>query len=322
MSDLINHTENRPRVREGCGCSCDSDVEARKLKDNAEMKHRDRRSETLSRIAAYLESYVASDELDEDSFLSISSKLDESRSSRYRMKNIIYNKINGMIPKNKIPDLELKSDIEDSYWYEGNAAKEEDSRLKSIRSTVTEAYVSYIDADFLFDIVDDIEKDSDDFLLDDETISLLRQSLIITNNEKKRKRRDLKLSILQDDTVLDQDDSCEILLTSNRSTRGTLRGSKHESQWEEYDGICHLLNAMVESEMRNGRSVDLVGDIQQELSLKRRLRKRRKKDTELKMIYPKIINQRCKDEFKVSASPKKKNVSILFIFVCNLICEK
>lgn len=307
MSDLINHTENRPRVREGCGCSCDSDVEARKLKDNAEMKHRDRRSETLSRIAAYLETYTASDELDEDSILSIISKLDESRSLRYRMKNLIYAKTQSVI-----------TSINNSVSHEDISSNKEELEYKSTKSTIRSAYESHIDGDFFFDIIDDIERGSDDFLLDDDTISSLRQSLLIAPQSKKRKRRDLKLTISPDSEFSHLNESFESNSISSRPKRGAIRGCEYGSHSEEYDDIYHLLSAMIESEKKNGRSVDLINDIRQELSLTRRLRKRKKKNTEFEMRDPDSIKG-SNDEKESTSSPKKKGVSIISfpIFVLN-----
>lgn len=283
-------------------------IEANKQGDETGMKHprgSDRRYQTLSRIAAYLESYMSHDEIDEDSIFSLMSKLEESRSLRYRMKNIINAKTQSLTtPIHDISDCEYKSDIEKPVSYN------EGSKFKSISSIVKKAYESHIDSDFFFDIIDDIEKDNEDFLLDDETISSLRQSLMITNNGKKRKRRNLKLSISPHDSVFDHDDCFEIRSTSSRPKRGTLRGREHGSHLEEYDNIHHLLSAMVDSETKHGRSIDLVSDIHQELSLKRRLRKRKKKNTALETRDYDIVKSSNR-KTKSSTSPKSKGVSIL-----------
>lgn len=291
-----------------------SSMQANKQGNESGMRHprgSDRRYETLSRIAAYLESYMSHDEIDEDSILSLISKLEESRSLRYRMKNIIYAKTQSLTtPIHNISDCEYKSDVEHPVSYN------EGSNFKSIPSIVTKAYECHIDGDFFFDIIDDIEKDNEDFLLDDETISSLRQSLMITNNGKKRKRRDLKLSISHNVSVFDQDDCFAIRSTSSRPRRGTLRGSEHGSHLEEYDDIHHLLRAMVDSETKHGRSIDLASDIHQELSLKRRLRKRKKKNTAIETRDYDIVKS-FNHEVKSTTSPKSKGVSILS---CSLLC--
>lgn len=52
-----------------------------------------------------------------------------------------------------------------------------------------------VDVDFFHGIIDDVEVGSTDFLLNQDTVNMIRDSLGIHDDGKKRKRRDLRVEL-------------------------------------------------------------------------------------------------------------------------------
>ena len=253
--------------------------------------------ETLNRIRQTLQNYAPNDELDQDNIEDIIVKMNKAAFQRHRQRKILnLNRPMGSIPnEGSDPDLDTLEEGDEACWTDRDLFQ---NHMNSKQNCdFLHALINVVDADFFYEIIDSVEASTNDFLLNDDTVKMVRQSLAIRDDGKKRKRRDLRLKInstcsfnsFRDNTASGSADSSLSSSMhgmdglgknkeehSRRLTRGVVRNIKrkfiHDNKSVEQEGLEALLLAVAELEKAEGRSMNLLEDLNQS----RRLRKRHK----------------------------------------------
>jgi len=311
--------------------------------------------ETLNRIARNLEHFAPRVTLDEDTIVDIISKMNSDAFSRRRRRHLL---------TQNDPSLDrFRFRVEDEcHWNDddlllsdvtgiGVGTNRESKNRTSVNASTKhlDTLVNVVDEDFFYAIIDQVEAESVDYLLDEDAIKNLRDSLSIRNGSKKRKRRDLRVKVpimstppvlavaMEDaatttadgDTNLVVDMSKSMLLAANgndssttninssnkvshdkkRVTRGMTRDTRVLKR-SEHEGLETVIAAMIDLERTEGRPTDIL----EEISQSRRLRNRNKLRTpQVQMVQNSgkdLDDDKLYANFTVSPSKKHSGTSV------------
>ena len=236
-----------------------------------------RQKETLDHLANFLKQYEPKDGLDQDSI--DATIVDMNKSAFLRNKRM-------QILDNHDIDGGITLHHEDGFvWHDNDLYNtEQKNHLHSL--------INVVDVDFFYEIVEGVEAGCVDYILDEDTIKNLRQSLAIQEDGKKRKRRDLKVSA----PSRNQNGSMSLILAAKCNTvelgvpvvsseelnggkersvtRGLARNKLNkymkEHTFSDQSGLEALLGAMIEMERDAGRPTNLAGEIIQPRKLRNR----------------------------------------------------
>ncbi len=234
---------------------------------------------TLDRIAKKLREYVPRDELDQDAITSIISKMNMDACLRQRRRDVLRN-CNISIARS------WANDDDESYWNDDDIIRGNVLNATYPPSTIhLEALINVVKEEFFDSIIEEVE-DSDDRLgymsiLDEDTIKNLEDSLAIQRDSKKRKRRTLRVAVPPVNTGDKSKNNYGIIKLSSAiegkrdEKKRITRGMARDTNVRDNknEGLEALLAAMIELETVAGKPIDIVGDT----ATPNRLRKRRKK---------------------------------------------
>jgi len=267
-----------------CGDTCDSNGDAETLEQPGtrskgnEKTHsnshdsENRHKETLDHLANFLKQYEPKDGLDQDSIDATIINMNKSAFLRNKRMQILDNH-----------DIEggITLHHEDGFvWHDNDLYNTE-------RKNHLHSLINVVDADFFYEIVQAVEAGCVDYILDEDTIKNLRQSLAIQEDGKKRKRRDLKVSAPsknQNGSMLLVAAKCNTVELGvpvvsseelkggkeRRVTRGLAGKKLKEHKLSDQSGLEALLGAMIEMERDAGRPTNLAGEIIQSRRLRNR----------------------------------------------------
>ena len=231
-------------------------------------------SETLNRIRNYLLNYEPMDELDQDTIDATMLKMNKAAFLRREQKEMLDH---GHRLSSAAGDEHCWDDDD---LYEANAIISRTRATCNTNTNFLHSLVNVVDVDFFHGIIDDVEVGSTDFLLNQDTVNMIRDSLGIHDDGKKRKRRDLRVELSTYAGVMNMSKSSRIgdpvvrpivpavyddmtrtrssekieneIDDGRRRTRGMARDSHSkrlgEQNSSEHEGLELLLGAMFELE--------------------------------------------------------------------------
>jgi hypothetical protein len=267
--------------------------------------------ETLNRIRRVLQNYDPNDDLDQDTIVSTILKMNKSSYERHSRKAYI-DKYKGWTDNFGHDEMCWDDDdlLPDA---KGNGPGNQHGKPNFLH-----ALVNVVDADFFYDIIDQVEASTTDFLLNQDVIHSIRDSLAIHDDGKKRKRRDIRLTSAPraqlaggngdepkiggsaSTYLVDQPattETGEIISDGRRRTRGMTRVSRNkgvtdENELLENGGLETLLSTMIELEKAAGRPSNLVENIRQP----RKLRTRPPKPQQKQQIETVVTEEKEEEE--------------------------
>lgn len=227
---------------------------------------------TLNQIRKVLKNYEPDDDLDQDSIESTILHMNKSSYTRRTRKEFFD------VPVKKGWEEDARND--EMCWNDDDLFHQFEN---GDGPNYLHALVNVVEADFFYDIIDRVEADTTDFLLNEDTIKLIRESLAIIDDGKKRKRRDLKLAKLpasiggsrlcivhsgindpgtHDLSSTLSGEGREEINEMRPRTRGRARDTRskyiEEHKPVEHEGLEMLLAAMIVLERDAGRPINLL----------------------------------------------------------------
>ena len=259
--DNDDEQEENDEIAENTNMSEDENEE----NEGDDKKERiDPRQETLNRLQKYLESYTPEGELDEEDILTRIDKMNKLAAMRKALRKVIDREIR------TVNEFDEEADFDDSDLY-----MRDENHLH--------AAVNVVETGFFYDIIEAVEDQSDDFILDDDTIKILEVHLCITDDGKKRKRKDLrvrrKFSRAHSESFDSGDDS-----TGGNGRRLTPRLAKNRRKKsivedEDEARLEALLIEVANEELNAGRSMKLIQRSQSRKLRNTKIRRARKEVT-------------------------------------------
>lgn len=241
-----------------------SEDENEESKGDNKKERIDPRLETLNRLQNYLESYTPEDELDEENILTTIDKMNKLAAMRKALRKVIDREIRN------VNEFDEEADFDDSDLYMRN-----ENRLH--------AAVNIVETGFFYDIIEAVEDQSDDFILDEDTINILKVHLCITDDGKKRKRKDLKVRRKFSRAHSESFDSGDESMGGNgrRLTPRLAKNRRKKSIVEDEDEarLEALLIEVANEELSAGRSMKLIQRSQSRKLRNTKIRRARKEVT-------------------------------------------
>jgi hypothetical protein len=224
----------------------------------------DPRLETLNRLQKYLQSYTPEGELDEEDILTRIDKMNKLAAMRKALRKVIDREIRN------VNEFDEEADFDDSDLY-----MKDENHLH--------AAVNVVETGFFYDIIEAVEDQSDDLILDDDTIKILKVHLCITDDGKKRKRKDLKVRRKFSKAHSESFDSGDESIGGDgrRLTPRLAKNRRKKSIVEDEDEarLEALLIEVANEELNAGRSMKLIQRSQSRKLRNTKIRRARKEVT-------------------------------------------
>jgi hypothetical protein len=288
-----------------------------KVNDNTEtcnnetnIKINNYRLQSLMQITQYLQDFQVNDDLDEDEIVSKMMKMNAASKKRRRYRRWL------MRDYDKGDTISYDDLDPEAYWNDNDIiVTESEKQQQDFNKMAIDAMINIVDDKFFSGIIDGTEEESAQ-LLDDDTVMSLRQCLAIQDKGKIRKRRDIFVTVNEDNYLSESSDLLEKDGENGSGNRRRTRRMLQESRAKRTDdrdggemkGIDALIAAMTDIEESEGRSTSIEFD--DIIHQGRRLRDRNKgRETPKKQVIASPMSTDVDSSQKVSKKKRKASAS-------------